>query len=106
MKDKNYLKKLAYHITNQLEFEQMLNKDVKILVIEDAIKRMINEFIEKEEQPPENRYYSKGVHWTGSDGLAHCHTLAKNLRLTDIPDFVTCRRCIPEAMTKKAGKIQ
>ena len=95
--DERTIEELAFYVTNELENEGMLSQGISILTIEDAIKKMIVEFLETKKRVSKSRYASEKVHWQGKDDLAYCHTPAKNPRLTIIPEFVTCRRCMPEA---------
>lgn len=94
--------RLAFYITNELASERLLIESVPITLIENIVKRIIEEFSEKEKEP--NRYSSIKVHWLGGDNRAWCHTLAKNPRLTSLSDLVTCRRCLPEATKLEVGK--
>lgn len=97
------VKEMAFYITNNLELEDVLNRDVRIMAIESIVKQLIEEFLEKISHP-EKRYSSKKIHLLGNDGLAWCHTLAKDPRTTSIPDLVTCRRCLPEAIKQRGEK--
>lgn len=100
------IKEMAFYITNNMESEEILRQDVRITAIESVVKQLIGEFLEKISRLEIERYNSKKIHLLRNDGLAWCHTLAKNPRTTNIPDFVTCRRCLPEAIKQRRIECQ
>ena len=93
-------KEMAFYITNEMESEGVLSQDINIIAIDGIVRQLIREFFKKMEQPKIDRFQSKKVHWKRVDGTPWCHTSAKNPRLTEIPEMVSCRRCMPEARSQ------